>query len=143
VPQRVCCCACGYSARLRGHLVITTTAQSVCSRLYLVSHLFEFCRERPTWSWKLFGLHHGWCIQSDYGTVRDGRLLSYAICRRGTDNCYLTQYANDDTRSECSNPAADPHMYTGIGINFQRAIPTDISSPYTIAGLVLAVSPNE
>ena len=34
-------------------------------------------------------------------------------------------------------------MYTGIGINFQRAIPADMNSPYTIAGLVLAVSPNE
>jgi len=34
-------------------------------------------------------------------------------------------------------------MYTGIGINFQRAIPADMNSPYTIAGLVPAVSPNE
>ena len=58
-------------------------------------------------------------------------------------NRYLTQCASDDTRSECSNPAAEPHMYTGIGINFQRAMPADMNSPYTIAGLVPAVSPNE
>lgn len=46
-------------------------------------------------------------------------------------------------RSECSNPAADPATYTGIGISFHRAIATDLNSPFTIAGLVPEVSPNE
>ncbi len=55
----------------------------------------------------------------------------------------MQNMTHEASHSAATNPEADPHVYAGIGINFRRAIPTDINSPYTIAGLVPTISSNE